>query len=121
MREIQRAPTKRRVTGCPLVRNPFGATIHRTGNLHIEDTYNGATITDPQTDINSDIHLFLNGSPDAIELDTTQVATDTIDYVVTDPLSLSSAAFTTIIAESNFRYTQGSETTGAPARRRLLD
>jgi hypothetical protein len=44
----------------------------------------GATITGPQADLNLGIKTFLNGKlVSSIVLDTSSVATDTIDYVAT--------------------------------------
>jgi hypothetical protein len=49
--------------------------------IHVGDTYAdlGATITGPQADLNLGIRTYLNGAPvNTIQIDTTQVATDTI-------------------------------------------
>jgi len=70
--------------------------------VHVGDTYAdlGATITGPQADLNLGVHLFLNGSPvDAIQLDTTAAATDTIDYVATDSAGLTSTSTRTVIIQ----------------------
>jgi hypothetical protein len=60
----------------------------------------GATITGPRGDLNLGIQTYLNGtliSP--IQIDTTQAATDTIDYVVTDSQGLTSTSTRTIIVQ----------------------
>jgi hypothetical protein len=50
----------------------------------------GATITGPQADLNLGITTFVNGAPmNPVQLDTTQAATDTIQYVATDSAGLS--------------------------------
>jgi hypothetical protein len=59
--------------------------------IHIGDTYAdlGATITGPQADLNLGIKTFLNGTlVSNIVLDTSHVATDTIDFVATDGAGL---------------------------------
>jgi hypothetical protein len=63
-------------------------TINGTNptTIHVGDTYAdvGATITGPQADLNLGIKTFLNGKlVSSIVLDTSSVATDTIDYVAT--------------------------------------
>jgi hypothetical protein len=53
----------------------------------------GATITGPTADLNLGITTYVNGSPmNPVQLDPTQAATDTIDYVVTDQSGLTSSA-----------------------------
>jgi hypothetical protein len=57
----------------------------------VGNTYNhlATTITGPQQDLNLGIETYLNGSPmNPIQLDTSQVAKDTIDYVATDQSGL---------------------------------
>jgi len=56
----------------------------------------GATITGPKADLNLGLKYFLNG---ALVIDTTQVATDTIQYVATDPTGLTSTSTRTVIIE----------------------
>jgi hypothetical protein len=71
--------------------------------IHVGATYNdlGATITAPLADINLGIETYLNGSPvSAIQLDTTQAATDTIGYVVADSQGLSSTSTRTVVVEA---------------------
>jgi hypothetical protein len=54
--------------------------------IHVGDSYAdlGAIITEPQVDLNLGIKTFLNGTlVSNIVIDTSQVATDTIDYVAT--------------------------------------
>jgi hypothetical protein len=65
-------------------------------------TYNdlGATITGPQADLNLDIVTFVNGKQiSPVQIDTTQAATDTIDYVVTDQNGLAATSTRTVIIE----------------------
>jgi hypothetical protein len=51
-----------------------------------------------EADLNLGIHLLLNGSPvSAIQLDTTQAATDTIDYVATDQLGRTATTTRTVV------------------------
>jgi len=60
--------------------------------IQVGDSYAdlGATIASPAVDLNLGIRFFVNGAPvSTIAFDTTQVATDTIDYVVTDPSGMS--------------------------------
>ena len=53
------------------------------------------------TDLNLDIHTFLNGtSLSPIQIDTSAVATDTIDYVVTDAAGLAATSTRTVIIEA---------------------
>ena len=60
----------------------------------------GATITGPQADLNLGIQTYLNGAPvSTIMIDTSAVATDTIDYVVTDQNGLTSTSTRTVIVE----------------------
>jgi hypothetical protein len=61
----------------------------------------GATITGPtDTDKNLGIKTFLNGAlVSDIVLDTSAVATDTIDYVLTDPTGLTATSTRTILIE----------------------
>jgi hypothetical protein len=60
----------------------------------------GATITDPQADLNLGIRTFVNGAPmNPVVIDTSSVATDTIDYVVTDSQGLMSTSTRTVIVE----------------------
>jgi hypothetical protein len=61
----------------------------------------GATITGPQADLNLGITTFLNGTlASNIVIDTSQPATDTIDYVATDQNGLMSTSTRTVIIES---------------------
>jgi bacillolysin len=71
-------------------------------HVSVGETYNdlGATITGPQADINLGIKTFLNGAlVSNIVLDTSAAATDTIDYVVTDPTGLTATSTRTVIIE----------------------
>ena len=76
----------------------------------------GATITGPQADLNLGIKRFLNGSLTSdIVIDTSAVATDTIDYVVTDQSGLTSTSTRTVIIASQASPPPSSDatTTGA--------
>jgi hypothetical protein len=70
--------------------------------IQVGATYNdlGATITGPQQDLNLGIETFVNGvATSPIQIDTSQAATDTIDYVVTDQGGLTSTSTRTVIIE----------------------
>ncbi len=70
--------------------------------IQVGDSYNdlGATITGPQQDLNLGIQTFVNGTPmNPVQIDTSQVATDTIDYVATDQTGLTSTSTRTVIIE----------------------
>jgi Domain of unknown function (DUF5011) len=78
--------------------------IHINGDnppvIHVGDTYAdpGATVTGPQADLNLGIRTFLNGTlVSTIVLDTSQVATDTIDYVATDTAGQTSTSTRTFL------------------------
>jgi hypothetical protein len=61
----------------------------------------GATITGPTADVNLGIHTFVNGAAmSPVQIDTTEAATDTIDYVVTDQNGLTSTSTRTVIIEA---------------------
>jgi hypothetical protein len=63
----------------------------------------GATITGPQGDLNLGITTYLNGQPESpIDLDTSEPATDTIDYVATDGEGNTSTSTRTVIIEAPF-------------------
>jgi surface protein with Ig-like domain len=71
--------------------------------IHIGDSYAdlGATITGPQADLNLGIRIFLNGAlVSNIVIDTTQVATDTIDYVAIDQMGLTATSTRTVIVRA---------------------
>jgi hypothetical protein len=58
----------------------------------------GATITGPQQDLNLGITTFVNGAQmNPVQIDTSTVATDTIDYVATDQSGLTSTSTRTVI------------------------
>jgi hypothetical protein len=60
----------------------------------------GATVTGPQADLNLGISTYVNGAPmNPIQLDTTQAATDTIQYVATDQSGLTSTSTRTAIIQ----------------------
>ena len=70
--------------------------------IHVGATYNdlGAQITGPQADLNLGIKTFLNGAlVSNIVLDTTEAATDTIQYVATDQNGLAATTTRTVIVE----------------------
>ena len=70
--------------------------------INVGDIYSdlGATIIAPAADNNLNILTYLNGVQAAqIVIDTSQVATDTIDYVVTDQSGLTSTSTRTVIIE----------------------
>src|ERR1700692_4209634 len=70
--------------------------------IHVGDTYTdlGATITGPQADLNLNLRTFLNGQfVSNIVIDTSSVATDTIDYVATDSAGLTATSTRTVIIE----------------------
>ena len=61
----------------------------------------GATITGPQVDLNLGITTYVNGAPmNPVQLDTSAVATDTIDYVATDQNGLTSTGTRTVIIQA---------------------
>ena len=71
--------------------------------IHVGDTYSdlGATITGPQQILNLGVHTFVNGSlMSLVQIDTSTAATDTIDYVVTDQMGLTSTTTRTVIIEA---------------------
>jgi Bacterial surface protein, Ig-like domain len=70
--------------------------------IHVGGTYSdlGATIMGPQADKNLDIPTFLNGTfTSNIAIDTTEAATDTIDYVATDQSGLTATSTRTVIVQ----------------------
>ena len=71
--------------------------------IHVGDSYAdlGATITGPtDADKNLGLKYFLNRTlVNDIVLDTSKAATDTIDYVATDPADLTSTSTRTVIIE----------------------
>jgi hypothetical protein len=61
----------------------------------------GATITGPQADVNLGIQTFVNGvAMSPVQIDTSEAATDTIDYVVTDQNGLTSTSTRTVIVQA---------------------
>jgi hypothetical protein len=71
--------------------------------IHIGDTYSdlGATITGPQADLNLGIATFVNGAAmTPVLVDTSQAATDTIDYVVSDQNGLTSTSTRTVLVQA---------------------
>ena len=72
-------------------------------HVNVGDTYQdlGATVTGPQADLNLGISIFLNGQlVSNILVDTSAVATDTIDYVATDSAGNAATSTRTVIIES---------------------
>jgi len=58
----------------------------------------GATITSPQADLNLGITTYLNRTEmSQVQIDTTQAATDPIQYVVTDSAGLAATSTRTVI------------------------
>jgi hypothetical protein len=71
--------------------------------IQVGATYNGlsATIEGPQADLNLGIVTYVNGTPmNPVQLDTTQAATDTIQYVATDSTGLTSTSTRTVIIQA---------------------
>ncbi len=61
----------------------------------------GATITGPSADLNLGIMTYLNGTlAEPLTIDTTQPATDTIQYVATDQSGLSATSTRTVIIQA---------------------
>jgi hypothetical protein len=100
-------------------------TINGNNPAHVNvgDTYAdlGAIITGPQGDLNLGIKTFLNGAlTSSIVIDTSSVATDTIDYVVTDQNGLSATSTRTVIVtapavSNNATSTSSSDATSSPS------
>jgi hypothetical protein len=71
--------------------------------VQVDSTYQdlGATITGPQADINLGVKTFLNGAlVSDIVLDTSAAATDTVDYVATDPTGLTSTSTRLVVVDA---------------------
>ena len=71
--------------------------------VQVGDSYNdlGATITGPQADLNLGIETYINGvETSPVQIDTSQAATDTIDYVATDQNGLTSTSTRTVIIDA---------------------
>jgi hypothetical protein len=82
--------------------------------INVGDTYAdlGATITGPAADLNLGIATYLNGIPtDPLTLDTSQPATDTIQYVAIDQSGLTATSTRTVQATAS----AGQATTTAAA------
>jgi hypothetical protein len=59
-------------------------------------------ITGPQQDLNLGITTYVNGTAmSPVQLDTTEAATDTIDYVATDQSGLTATSTRTVIIEAS--------------------
>jgi hypothetical protein len=95
----QRSSAKERQANAAQV---YGRNGDNPAIIHVGATYNdlGATIERPQADLNFDIKTFLHGALlSYIVLDTSQIATDTIDNVATDSSRLTSTSTRTVIVE----------------------
>jgi hypothetical protein len=71
--------------------------------VQVGDTHNdrGANITGPQPDLNLGITTYVNGIESSpVQLDTTEVATDTIAYVATDQNGLTATSTSAVIVEA---------------------
>jgi endosialidase-like protein/surface protein with Ig-like domain len=81
--------------------------------IQVGTIYNdlGATITGPQQDLNLGIKTYLNGTLTSnIVINTTQVATDTIEYVATDQSGLTSTSSRTVIIQAPANNNQATST-----------
>jgi hypothetical protein len=75
----------------------------------------GATITGPQQDLNLGIQTLVNGTAmNPVQLDTTQAATDTIDYVATDQSGLTSTSTRTVIIEAAPQAANNNQASSTP-------
>jgi hypothetical protein len=71
----------------------------------------GAQITGPQQDLNLSVTTYVNGTEmSPVQIDTTQAATDTIDYVATDQNGLTSTSTRTVIVEAPANDNQATST-----------
>jgi hypothetical protein len=71
--------------------------------INVGDSYAdlGAIITGPQADLNLGITTYVNGTEmSMVQIDTSKVATDTINYVVSDSAGLSSTSTRTVIIQA---------------------
>lgn len=98
------APANSAATPSPITTPPI-VTIN--GNnpsyINVGDSYAdlGAIITGPQADLNLGITTLVNGTEmSMIQIDTSKVATDTINYVVSDSAGLSSTSTRTVIVQA---------------------
>jgi hypothetical protein len=85
-------------------------------HIHVGDSYTdlGASITAPDADKNLGLKYFLNGAlVGAIVFDTSAAATDTIDYVATDPTGLSATSTRTVIVSGAANDNSASSTPSA--------
>jgi hypothetical protein len=81
--------------------------------IQVGANYNdlGATITGPQQDLNLGIQTFVNGvAVSPVQIDTSEAATDTIDYVATDQNGLTSTSTRTVIIEAPANDNQATTT-----------
>jgi hypothetical protein len=98
------APANIASTPSPITTPPI-ITINGNNPAHVNvgDSYSdlGATITGPQADLNLGIKTFLNGALTSnIVVDTSQAATDTIDYVVSDSSGLAATSTRIIVVSA---------------------
>jgi hypothetical protein len=80
----------------------------------------GATIEGPQADLNLGITTYVDGTPmNPVQIDTSTVAIDTIDYVATDQNGLSSTTTRMVIVEpaqpASVNVAVSATTTAAPS------
>jgi hypothetical protein len=74
----------------------------------------GASITGPQADLNLGIHTYVNGiATSPVQIDTTEAATDTIDYVVTDGAGNTSTSTRTVIIQAAAQTINSASTSDA--------
>jgi hypothetical protein len=99
-------PVQTQTTGSTGVASPSPPMIQINGDnpaiVQVGDTYSdlGATITGPQADLNLGIATFVNGvAMSPVQVDTSEAATDTIDYVVTDPTGNAATSTRAVIVE----------------------
>jgi hypothetical protein len=85
--------------------------------VQVGETYNdlGAPITGPQADLKLGVETYVNGvEMDPVQLDTSQAATDTIDYVATDQNGLTATSTRTVLIEApSIIPADNASTTGA--------
>lgn len=75
--------------------------IRGAGECHFQQIVSTAAITGPTADLNLGIQTFVNASAiSPVQIDTSQAATDTIDYVATDQNGLTSTSTRTVIIEA---------------------
>jgi hypothetical protein len=115
-------PTTISTSTTPTTASDAAPVISINGNnpatVKVGDSYAdlGATITGPQADLKLGIKTFLNGTLTSnIMIDTTQVATDTIDYVATDTWDNTATSTRTVIVEASASAPTNDASTTPPA------